>query len=79
MLLGLVSACVGVRVLEMCLDCGRVPRGVLVLEMCPDRGCAPEVSLISSLSMFVPRCLVLTVDSSFEVSRQMKACPEVSR
>ena len=79
MLLGPVSACVGVRVLEMCLDCGRVPRGVLAFEMYPDRGCAPEVSLVSSLSTFVPRCLALTVDSSFEVSRQMETCPEVSR
>ena len=79
MLLGPVSACVGVHVLEMCPDCGRVPRGVLAFEMYPDRGCAPEVSLVSSLSMPVSRCLVLTVDSSFEVSRQMETCPEVSR
>ena len=78
MLLGLVSACVGVRVLEMCPDCGRVPRGVLAFEVSPDRECAPEVSLVSSLFTPVPRCLVLTVDSSFEVSRQMKARPEVS-
>ena len=70
MLLGLVSACVGVHVLEMCPDCGRVPRGVLAFEMYPDRGRAPEVSLASSISIptFLSRCLALTADSFLEVS-----------
>ena len=78
MLLGPVSTGLGVRVSEMpCL--WACPRGVLAFEMYPDRGRAPEVSLVSSLSTFVPRCLALTVDSSLEVSRQMEMCPEVSR